>query len=176
MKQAHGVALLALGVVGGSILGPCSAGAESFPGTEKGARALLERFVRPGADHAAMSRELRPTRADYDAVFTPDAAAKAHAGYEPIWESGVLVVRGKPEQTRVLVFSATTEDLRAYRGPAEQHFPGGYRRVAEKLKPGRTFYTFKFTAPGQDLGMAFDGLTYVNGNWRIFPKPWRVLE
>ena len=28
--------------------------------------------------------------------------------------------------------------------------------------------------PGEELGMAFDGLTYVNGNWRIFPKPYRL--
>jgi hypothetical protein len=36
-------------------------------------------------------------------------------------------------------------------------------------------YRFKFVEPGKDLGMAFDGLIYVNGHWRIFPKPWRAL-
>lgn len=25
------------------------------------------------------------------------------------------------------------------------------------------------------LGMAYDGLIYVNGHWAWFPKPWRVL-
>ena len=46
--------------------------------------------------------------------------------------------------------------------------------MAAQIKPGLKVYRFKFVEPGEDLGMAFDGLVNVNGHWRIFPKPWRV--
>ncbi|TMQ06352.1 MAG: hypothetical protein E6J91_38110 [Deltaproteobacteria bacterium] len=28
---------------------------------------------------------------------------------------------------------------------------------------------------GEQLGMAYDGLIYVNNHWAWFPKPWRAL-
>jgi len=48
--------------------------------------------------------------------------------------------------------------------------------VAAHLKPGLRIYAFKFVEPGQSLGMAYDGLVRVNGQWRIMPKPWRALR
>jgi hypothetical protein len=140
------------------------------------ARALLGAFVKPGADHAALSARLRPAKADYDAVFTPAASAKLQAAYGPAWDRGVMVVKGKPEQTAVLVWAATSEEVKSWTGAARDHFPGGYQKVGAHLRPGVTLYAFKFVAPGQTLGMAFDGLAYVNGRWVIFPKPFRALE
>jgi len=29
---------------------------------------------------------------------------------------------------------------------------------------------------GETIGLAFDGLVYVNGHWVIMPKPWRALK
>src|SRR5688572_26803926 len=78
------------------------------------ARALLEQFAKPGADHAALSARLRPTKADYEAVFTPEAAARLQAVYDPAWNQGQLVLKGKPEQTEVLVFAATAEEIKAW--------------------------------------------------------------
>jgi hypothetical protein len=143
---------------------------------EKEARALLQAFVRPGADHAALSRKLRPTRADYDAVFTRDAAARLQAVYDPAWEQGALVVKGKPGQTEVLLFGAGSADIKAWNATASRHFPGGCQSVGPYLQPGVRLYAFKFVEPGQALGMAFDGLVRVNGQWRIFPKAWRALR
>jgi hypothetical protein len=140
------------------------------------ARALLQAFVQPGADTAALSRKLRPVKADYDAVFLPEASARLQAAYDPAWDAGAMVVKGKPGQTSVLVWGATTEDLKAWRSPASDRFPGGYQKVARHLRPGVTLYAFKFVEPGRTLGMAFDGLAHVNGQWRIFPKPFRVVE
>jgi hypothetical protein len=148
--------------------------AKSYPGTEDGAKGLLAEFVKPGADHATLSKVLRPTRADYDAVFIPELAAKADAVYGPAWDGGQLVVAPKGGQTQVLIFSATSDELKSGTGGAAQ-FPGGWKDVGTKLKPGVKFYSFKFVEPGKDLGMAYDGLAYVNGNWRIFPKPWKVM-
>jgi hypothetical protein len=146
------------------------------PDTEEGARAVLSEFLKPGADHAALSRQLRPTKDDYLAVFEPAFAGKAGAAYDPAWERGEVVIAPKQGQTQLLVYRATTEDLKKWEGAAAQHFPGGYRKVAPKFKDGLAVYSFKFVEPGKTSGMAYDGLVRVNGNWRIFPKPWRVLQ
>ena len=148
--------------------------AETFPGTEAGATSFLKEFLKPGADHAALSKQLRPTTADYAAVFEADSSAKVAAVYDPAWEAGQIVVAPKAGQTEVKVFSATSDEMKSWTGNAAE-FPGGWKDVAAKLKPGLKIYRFKFVEPGKDLGMAFDGLIYVNGNWRIFPKPWRAL-
>lgn len=155
--------------------GGTASSAKSYPGTEDGAKALLAEFLKPGADHAALSKSLRPSKADYDAVFLPDLAAKADAVYGPAWDGGQMVVAPKAGQTQALVFPATSDELKSWTGAATE-FPGGWKDVGAQLKPGVTFYRFKFVEPGQDLGMAFDGLAHVNGNWRIFPKPWRVMR
>ena len=38
-----------------------------------------------------------------------------------------------------------------------------------------TWWRWKFTKPGEDLGMAYDGLVFVNGHWAWFPKPYRAI-
>jgi hypothetical protein len=37
-------------------------------------------------------------------------------------------------------------------------------------------YRWKFTKPGETLGMAFDGLYQINGRWVLMPKPWRITR
>src|SRR5690348_6583162 len=51
-----------------------------YPGTEEGAKKMLT-DIRTG-DAAAMTKALKPTSADYKAVFVDAAAAKAESGYE----------------------------------------------------------------------------------------------
>lgn len=155
-------------------LSATSNAAETLAGTEAGATSLLKEFLKPGADHAALSKQLRPTAADYAAVFEADSSAKVAAVYDPAWEGGQMIVAPKPGQTEVKVFSATSDEMKSWTGNAAE-FAGGWKDVGPKLKPGLKIYRFKFVEPGKDLGMAFDGLIYVNGNWRIFPKPWRAL-
>ena len=142
----------------------------------RGAEAVLSEFLKPNADHAALSKRLRPTRNDYLAVFEPEFARKAEAVYTPAWDSGQLVVAPKPGQTRVELYSATTQDLKAWTPNAAQNFPGGYKKVASKFRDDLTIYSFEFLEPGKTDGMSYTGLVYVNGSWRIFPKPWRVAE
>ena len=153
--------------------GASSSSASSHPGTDAGAEALLKEFLKPGADYAALTKQLRPTKADYEAVFEPDLAASADAVYTPAWDGGAMVIAPKEGQTELKLSSATSEELKSWTGGAAE-FPGGYKEVAAKLKPGLKLYRFKFVKPGEDLGMAFDGLSHVNGHWRIFPKPWRL--
>ena len=85
----------------------------SYPGTPDGAKALLAEFAKPGADTATLSKSLRPTKADYDAVFVPELAAKADSVYGPAWDGGQLVIAPKPGQTQVLVSHATTDELKS---------------------------------------------------------------
>jgi len=147
--------------------------ASSHPGTEAGARELLSEFLKSGADHSALSKPLRPTTADYQAVFEADFARSAETTYAAAWDSGQMKIAPNPGQTELKLASATSEDLKNWNDKALA-FPGGYKDVAAKFKDGLTIYRFKFVKPGEDLGMAYDGLIYVNRQWRIFPKPWRI--
>ena len=44
------------------------------------------------------------------------------------------------------------------------------------MKPGIPIVRFKFITKGETLGLAFDGLVYLDGQWKILPKPWRALR
>jgi hypothetical protein len=139
------------------------------------AEAIVAALVRPNADVAGLSKQLKPTHADYLAVFDAATAAKIEALLAPAWDGGKIVVRANPGQTDVRVFRATVDELRTG-AAAAANFPGGYREVAPHILPGVVVFAFKFTAPGQPLGMAYDGLVFVNGHWALFPKPWRALH
>lgn len=151
----------------------CSKGGP--PGTEEGAKQLLEAFLKPDADHAALSKALRPTSADYAAVYGKEMGEKLEKMYAAPWDAGQLVVKPNEGQTELKLFKATSEELKSGAENAKE-FPGGYKKVAESLQGGQTLYRFKFVKPGADSGMAFDGLVHVNGHWVIMPKPWRALS
>ena len=168
-------ALVVVGLVG------CSGGQSSaakFPGTNDGAKALLAEFMKPDADRKKMTMELRPTKEDYRAFYANETmAAMAETYYDKLWSSGDAVVAPKEGQTDLKLFSATTEDLSGSKGEAAD-FPRALVTLAEldDLKPNLTIYAFKFVKPGESTGMAFEGLTHINGHWRLFPKPWKFLE
>jgi hypothetical protein len=164
--RAHTIAIL----LSAFALSPARAG----KGDDQDAKAVLQAFLQPGADAAALTRRLRPQGADYKAVFSGELARKAEAEYGKAWEGGKLVIARKDEQTELKVFSATTEELQAGSGEARE-FPGGYRKIAPQLGKGLRFYRFKFVKPGESAGMAYDGLVFVNGHWAFFPKPFRLV-
>lgn len=143
-------------------------------GDEQGARAVLGAFLKPGADHRALTRELRPRSADYKAVFSAAVAGKLEAADKVSWDKGHIVVGPKEGQTELKLWSATAEELKTAQGNARV-FPAGYAKIAPQINRGVVFYRFKFVRPGQELGLAFDGLVYANGRWVIFPKPFRAL-
>ncbi len=154
--------------------GKAGAKAGKASGEEAEARAILEPFLKPGADLPGLSKQLRPSTADLAAIFEADLAGKADKIYGPAWDAGQLVLAPKPGQTALLLASATSEELKAGAPPAKE-FPGGWAKVTGQLKPGLRFWRFKFVEPGKDLGMAFDGLVKVNGHFVIVPKPYRLL-
>jgi hypothetical protein len=151
---------------------------DKFPGTKDGAQALLQEFMKPGADNKKLTMELRPTKEDCRAFFNDQAVAdRAAEQYDKLWSAGNAAVAPKEGQTELKLFSATTEELRNYGGESGE-FPGGMvgSSAGDLLKPNLTIYAFKFVEPGENLGMAFEGLTHINGHWRLFPKPWRLAK
>ncbi len=158
----------------GTTAGAAVAGATGEKGDEAGARALLTKFLAPGADRAALTKPLRPTKADYAALFDAPTAGKLQPQYDEHWDKEPMVIEPKAGQTELKLWAATSEDLQQGKGNARE-FPGGWKKVAPHLTAHQTWYRFKFVKPGEDLGMAFDGLTFVNGHWVMCPKPWHGL-
>ncbi len=137
------------------------------------ARAFLQEFLKPGADLEGLTRQVVPQPGDYARVFEGELASKARQHYERMFADPNAKIGPKAGQTELVLFAATTEELRAGTGDALE-FPGGYKRVADQLAPGVTWFRFKFVKPGERAGMAFDGLTFIDGRWAMFPKPWRI--
>ena len=146
-----------------------------FPGTEDGAKALLESAQKKDANLTEMSKSLRPSAADYSAIFVDDVVGMAKTKYEEHWTNEDYVLEVKEGQTELLLWKATREQLLNGSGDVAE-FPSGYKKVAEKLRPGLTFYRFKFVKPGDKHGMTYDGLVFVNGHWVMVSKPYRVIE
>jgi len=146
-----------------------------YPGTEDGAKQMLT-DLRTSSDAAGMTKALQPTSADYKAVFTDDFAAKAEKGYAELWNDPKTVITADAANTELKLSKATTDDIKAWTPAVEADFPGGYQKVKDDFKPGLTVYRWKYTKPGETLGMAYDGLIYVNNHWAWFPKPWRLAR
>jgi len=145
-------------------------------GTERGARTLLSQFADPKADHASLSRTLRPRAEDYRAIFDEVTAPKVEAAQAKDWEDGKIVVRpAHTKQTEISLWGATGAELASGSGNAAR-FPGGYRKLGGRLASGVTVYAFAFTEPGKSAGTTFDGLAFVNGRWVLAPKAWRALD
>lgn len=142
---------------------------------EDGAQAVLKQFVADGADHTTLTKALRPTSADYKALFDSSTATKVEKEQSKDWDSGKAVIKPKAGQTEVKVWSATGAEIAAGKGDAKE-FPEGYKKIGKHLAKETTFYRFKFVEPGKDTGTAYDGLAFVNSHWVIVPKPWRALE
>lgn len=141
-----------------------------------GLRVFLQAVLDHADERASLTASLRPTRADLEALFDAPMAAWAEATYSPAWDAGDMVLQpGRPDRTGILLHSASTDDVSAWRGTAAETFAGGWRRVGPHLRPGHTLWIAKFVVPGQTGGMRFDGFVHVNGSWRIVPKPWRAL-
>ncbi|MCX5744262.1 MAG: hypothetical protein NT062_17370 [Proteobacteria bacterium] len=121
------------------------------------------------ATPAALLAALQPRDEDYDAVFLPDAAARARAGYASLWASPPPGL-GKPDQSEVEAIATHAEAL-----SGDTALPNGYKRISQLLKPGVVWLAFKVRAPTASAGMAYDGLVWLDGRWAWFPKPWRVI-
>lgn len=119
-------------------------------------------------------RKNPPPASAPDAVFTPKNDPENLKAFMAEL-SGTFA---KPGQTVVQVHAATTEQIIAYEKgtTAFEEFPGGSRRVAEKiLRPGMTFYEVEYLKPGEDLGMKYHMFYWDGKQWSMLGPAWRVL-
>jgi hypothetical protein len=156
--------------------GSSAASGAKADGTEAGAKELLSGFLKPGADVKTMSAALRPTKGDYEAVFSKDFAAKLAAAHDPEWEKGTFVLKVPPEKTELSLAGYSTSDIRAWTKSVSDNLPGGYKKIKDEFNEGFTVYKFEIKEPGKESGIAFDALIFVNGQWRLFPKPFRAAR
>ncbi len=136
------------------------------------ARPLLTALAK-SANAGAIS-QLRPQSSDYARLFQPGSVEKARAAYEALWASGPEWTPPAPAQSELLIFAAPAGLLGSPNG-LSRHFPGGYASIANHLLPHRVWLCWKYTKPGEESGLAFDGLVWCDDHWAWFPKPYRVL-
>jgi hypothetical protein len=126
-------------------------------------------------DTVALTKDLIPTSEDYKAAYKEPFAQQLEASQKSMFSTKNLAIGPKDGQSEVLLWCVDSQEVIDRSPSVRDHFPGGYGQVAEHIKPGNRICRFKFVKPGETSGMAFDGLIYVNGNWKIMPKPWRAL-
>ncbi|QGX97443.1 hypothetical protein EI983_03760 [Roseovarius faecimaris] len=143
------------------------------PGTKAHAEAFLRQFLVPYANRVALTGMLRPTEAEIRAVYAEPLAGKLVAMYNEMYQPGVSI-GPKQDQTEVILWRGTTGSLRDG-APVLKDFPGGYGDVRPYLQGNYPIVRFKFVEPGKTMGMAFDGLIFINDRWVLMPKPWRAL-
>lgn len=106
--------------------------------------------------------------------------AEMHNGAPKDEQQLANMLRIKPGQSVVTVFSATTEELagNAPGSVAHDKFPGGAIKLASSaiLRPGMTFYKMTFVEPGKEAGMSHDLFYWDGQNWKMLGSAWRVLE
>jgi hypothetical protein len=112
----------------------------------------------------AMLMTLKPTAGQIAQIAASDDDAKALSVYAEQLFAGLPAtgIDGKPGQTAIVVTSG-------------ESLPGGYVQQAAHFKKGLAIYGFKYVAPGETSGMAFDGLVKVGETWVMIPKAWRAF-
>lgn len=121
----------------------------------------------------AMTDALRPAEPDYARVFVPDVAEVAQLRYAVAW-AAAPVIDPSPQQVELRVHVAPAALLTS-ENDLSREFPAGYRRIAHLLLPDRLWVRWRYMAPGQAAGAAYDGLVWLDDHFAWFPKPWRFL-
>ncbi len=143
-------------------------------GSRADAERMLRAFLQPGANLAQLTAALKPGPEDIRAVYGEPLAGKLIETYATMFTPGVQF-GPKPDQTDLLIYYTTTGALKG-NWPGDGQFPGGYGRVLRHFVGDQPIVRFKFVRPGETIGLAFDGLVFVNNHWVLMPKPWRALE
>lgn len=167
-------------IIGLVLFGPLHALAQEvplFPEGKDGAIALLEYVLK--ADEATREQltiAMEPTREDCDSLIKDKRLARKVFQYQKYLarHADIILKPLLPEQTEWILWQANAASLIAYEGDARQ-FPGGYRELAEWLKPDVSVYRFKFIEPGRKMGTSYDLLVFINGHWRLIHRTWIVL-
>ena len=145
------------------------ASADDKPGptaaTDSSVVEIVKRLAAELRGNKAALMKLKPSADQIAAIAGTEEDARALAAYADKVFAGIpdSGIGGKEGQTEIRV-------------TLPENLPGGYSRHASHFKPGLKIYGFKYVAPGESLGMAFDGLVQVGGQWIMIPKMWRAFE
>lgn len=147
-----------------TIFGQAMAETASTDGGEEAAEVIAIADKLRGGMHLA--REYQPTAEQIAKIAaTPEAAKKLTDWAVGVYESiPANASTAKEGQTETLS-----------RGPSLDELPGGYGGVQDQFAEGVQVYGFKYVTPGETIGMAFDGLFKVDGEWIFIPKAWRAF-
>ena len=144
-----------------------------FTKIAEGAYPLLASFI--GAPNPVeLSAALQPSDADYDAVFGPELLAEAKERYSRMWAEGKLHITVPIDHENVLIAACTAGGM-SFPNDHSRHFHPAMMRLSEKLNSRRTWITWKYLPPGQEKGLLYDGLVWIDDHWAWFPQPWDVL-
>lgn len=138
------------------------------------ARKLLQQFLTPNVDCIALTQKLMPSRQEYLSYFGQGDSSRAMDYYEPYWKNGQIVIRPRPGQTELKLIPIDLAELKAGK-PLPAGVPQEYEKLRSRLRGGKTVYAFKFVKPGEEQGVAWDGLVRLGGHWVFFPMPWKAL-
>lgn len=119
-------------------------------------------------------RSLQPSETDHSQVFVGDAAIRARAFYDSLWQAP-LAPSWNPRHTVIRIHVAQPEDF-AIEHPRAAAFPQGYRAIASQLQPGVPWACFSLLEAGDSLGVSTDGIVLVGGRLRWFPRPFVALQ
>src|SRR5262245_18728959 len=115
-RSSRAIVLIFAALLAAGLSGCRKQAASSSPeATEAGLRALMEKFLKPEADAEALMARLRPTAADFAAVFKSDVVIAAKSHYDRIYASQRYQIAPRPEQTQLDLIGASTEEHRAGR-------------------------------------------------------------
>jgi hypothetical protein len=117
---------------------------------------------------------VRPRPEDYAKAFREPLAAAAAQAFAAVWAEPPSLQLPRPEQTQ-LILDLAPAGMLGSDNELSRRFPGGYRKLAPYLVPNRVWARWKLVRPGETIGMAYDGLVWLDDHWAWFPKPYRVL-
>lgn len=139
--------------------------------TEIEAARLLQPFLTAGDDQRLQwTLALQPRPGDAERVFQPRLAALANQLYPAVWSSPSPLAPN-PGQSELRLGVSLAESI-----VDSGEFPGGYRDVADQLRPGFAWVAWKFVAAGESAGLSFDGLVRIDDRFVWFPRPWKLLS
>jgi len=115
--------------------------------------------------------QMKPTEADLAELFDESLLPVATKAVEAIYKKRLRVAI--EHNTEIEVF-ASPAGLFRWQNMLSEKFPGGYRDIAGWMNPQPVWMGWTLTTPGGGV-VRYDGLVWVNGNWRWLPKIYRYL-
>jgi len=147
--------------------GTPSGGGIAGPATEEGAKAVIAQ-LQTAPDPLAVAKKLKPGLEEINAWISDSAAADAIS--KEVEKAYARAPKNEFPKGEPAVFCAKSEDVKAWTPEVRKHFPGGYKRLKDKLNSGITMCKFKIG------GLAFDSLVNIKGSWYLISKPFRAVR